>query len=138
MYDTEEKDQIAGMTTFSKNVAVEGLCDVEVVVAQTVHRFLGEIQSVSSTARVMTYSMCTDFPWYQQSSGVIPCLGYLGLLFDVVHAHAETVLDSADVNDQRVASQWRGQIVGVSVGVVSAKDLEGEAAVDEVVVACFL
>ena len=58
----KRKEQVAGMTTFSKNVAVEGLCDVKVVVAQTAHRFLGEIQSVSSTARVMTYSMCTDFP----------------------------------------------------------------------------
>jgi len=58
----KRKEQIAGTTTFGKNVAVEGLCDVEVVVAQTVHRFLGEIRSVSSTARVMTYSMRTDFP----------------------------------------------------------------------------
>jgi len=46
-------DNEAKLSWVSKNVAVEGLCGVEVAVAQMVHRFLGEIGSVSSTARMM-------------------------------------------------------------------------------------
>jgi hypothetical protein len=46
-------DNEAKLSQVGKNVALEGLCDVEVVVAQMVHGFLGEIGSVSSTARMM-------------------------------------------------------------------------------------
>jgi hypothetical protein len=46
-------DNEAKLGRVGKNVALEGLCDVEVVVAQTVRGFLGEIGSVSSAARMM-------------------------------------------------------------------------------------
>ena len=34
-------------------VVVEGLCDVEIAIAQTMRGSLGEIESVSSTARMI-------------------------------------------------------------------------------------
>ena len=61
---------------------------------------------------------------------------------------ANTVFERADVNDREMGSRRRARVVevgvgvgvddGVGVGVVVAKDLEREAAVDEVVVAGFL
>ena len=46
-------DNEAILSRVSPIVVIEGLCDVKVVVAQTMRRFLGEIESVSSTARMM-------------------------------------------------------------------------------------
>lgn len=36
-----------------RTVVVEGLCDVEIVITQTMRRSLGEIETVSSTARML-------------------------------------------------------------------------------------
>jgi hypothetical protein len=51
----------------------------------------------------------------------------------------KAVLERADVNDGEVVGLRRGGVcVGVGVGVIRTENLEGEAAVDEMVIACFL